>query len=55
MNGLGRFMERDRMEGDWTEFNRLFDRYFLKGKISDGNKHGESDHPEDDRQRVLFS
>jgi 3'-5' exoribonuclease len=30
MNGLKRFMDRDRQEGDWTEFNRLFERYFLK-------------------------
>ena len=55
MNGLGRFMERDRMEGDWTEFNRLFDRYFLKGKIREGDKNGETGLPEDDRQRALFS
>ncbi|MBN2032588.1 MAG: HD domain-containing protein [Deltaproteobacteria bacterium] len=33
MNGLKRFMERDRQEGNWTEFNRLFDRYFMKSGI----------------------
>ena len=32
INGLGRFMERDRHEGEWTEFNRMFGRYFLKNK-----------------------
>ncbi len=33
INGLGRFMERDRREGAWTEFHRLFRRYLLKGDI----------------------
>jgi 3'-5' exoribonuclease len=33
INGLGRFMEKDRQEGNWTDFNRLFERYFLKGKV----------------------
>lgn len=55
MNGLGRFMERDRKEGDWTDFNRLFDRFFLKRKIPEVQKKGEASHPEDDRQKVLFS
>ncbi len=55
MNGLGRFMERDRKEGDWTDFNRLFDRYFLKGKIPEAEQKGEIGLPEDDRQKVLFS
>jgi len=54
MNGLSRFMERDKKEGDWTEFNNLFDRYFLKGKIPDVEKKGEQSLPEDDRQKVLF-
>jgi 3'-5' exoribonuclease len=34
MNGLKRFMDRDRQEGNWTEFNRLFERYFLKGGMA---------------------
>ncbi len=55
MNGLGRFMERDRKEGDWTDFNRLFDRYFLKGKIPEAEQKGEIGLPEDDRQKGLFS
>ncbi len=33
MSGLSRFMERDRREGAWTEFHRLFRRYLLKGEI----------------------
>jgi len=32
MNGLGRLMEKDTKEGPWTEYNRLFERYFLKEK-----------------------
>ena len=55
MNGLSRFMERDRKEGDWTDFNRLFERYFLKGKIPEVEKKGETGSSEDDRQKVLFS
>jgi 3'-5' exoribonuclease len=35
MNGLTRFMERDDEEGAWTQFNRLFDRYFMKGRPRD--------------------
>ncbi|MBW1912264.1 MAG: HD domain-containing protein, partial [Deltaproteobacteria bacterium] len=35
INGLGRFMEKDRQEGAWTDFNRLFERYLLKGSISE--------------------
>jgi 3'-5' exoribonuclease len=55
MNGLGRFMERDRKEGDWTDFNRMFDRYFLKGKIPEAEPKDETGLPEDNRQKVLFS
>lgn len=55
LNGLGRFMERDRTEGDWTDFNRLFGRYFLKRKIPEGKKNSGAGFPEDDRQKVLFS
>jgi 3'-5' exoribonuclease len=32
INGLGRFIEQDRQKGSWTEFNRLFTRYLLKGQ-----------------------
>jgi len=33
MNGLDRFMKRDRQDGNWTDFNRLFGRYFLKAGL----------------------
>lgn len=32
--GLGRFMEKDQQDGAWTDFNRLFGRFFLKGNIA---------------------
>lgn len=55
MNGLSRFMERDGQEGNWTEFNRLFDRYFLKGKVEDPDSRLESAHREEKVQKRLFS
>jgi 3'-5' exoribonuclease len=55
MNGLGRFMERDRQEGAWTDFNRLFERYFLKGKILEAEEGTDTGPLEDDRQKVLFT
>ncbi|MBW2063985.1 MAG: HD domain-containing protein [Deltaproteobacteria bacterium] len=55
MNGLGRFMERDQKEGAWTEFNRLFERYFLKGSVPDPEEEETTTgRKEDDRQKVLF-
>jgi 3'-5' exoribonuclease len=33
INGLGRFMEKDQQEGAWTDYNRLFERYLLKGAL----------------------
>ncbi|MBW2028112.1 MAG: HD domain-containing protein [Deltaproteobacteria bacterium] len=55
LNGLGRFMERDQKEGAWTEFNRLFERYFLKGSVPEAE---EEEAPrarrEDNRQKALF-
>jgi 3'-5' exoribonuclease len=55
LNGLGRYMEKDRREGAWTDFNRMFGRHFLKGKIPALEKKStEGDEP-DDRQGLLFS
>lgn len=54
ISGLGRFMEHDRQEGVWTDFNRLFERYFLKGRIP---VEGELDHipgRSENKQRGLF-
>jgi 3'-5' exoribonuclease len=55
MNGLARFMERDRQEGAWTDFNRLFDRFFLKGRISSLEEEVDPVPPGDERQKALFS
>jgi len=55
INGLGRFMERDRHEGAWTEFNRMFGKYFLKGKMQPTQKTPEESTKTDNRQRTLFS
>jgi 3'-5' exoribonuclease len=59
MNGLSRFMARDSREGSWTEFNRLFERYLLKGPIRDSDRAALHPDPaeevEDNRQGSLFS
>jgi len=55
INGLGRFMERDRQEGAWTDFNRMFERYFLKGEIATGEKDLEEKEKSDEAQGTLFS
>lgn len=55
INGLGHFMEKDRREGAWTDFNRLFDRYFLKGEILSTEKDPDETGRTDIRQGKLFS
>jgi len=55
INGLSRFMERDRHEGVWTEFNRMFGKYFLKGNIQPIQKTPEKSTKIDNKQRTLFS
>jgi 3'-5' exoribonuclease len=55
MNGLNRYMERDRREGAWTDFNRLFDRYLLKGEIQAIEKEPEGENEADEMQGSLFS
>ena len=55
INGLGRFMERDRQEGTWTEFNRMFGKYFMKGEMQPTRKKPEEHPKTENRQRTLFS
>ena len=31
INGISRFMAKDRSSGSWTEYNRLLERFFFKG------------------------
>jgi 3'-5' exoribonuclease len=54
INGLGRFMERDQQEGAWTEFNRMFSRYFLKGILGVVEKAPEEEDGKEERQQGLF-
>ena len=54
MNGLGRFMEKDTKEGPWTEYNRLFERYFLKGDMElMVDSQGTEESPEDKQERLF--
>lgn len=55
ITGLGRFMERDRHEGAWTDFNRMFGRYFLKGKIEPAQTSSQGPETTDNLQGTLFS
>jgi len=56
MNGLKRFMDRDRQEGNWTEFNRLFERYFLKkGMMNEALDKINSPEREEEIQHGLFA
>ena len=53
--GLARFMEKDNREGSWTDFNRLFERYFLKGDILAIEQGSDETNRKSDRQGKLFS
>ena len=55
IKGLGRFMEKDRQEGTWTDFNRMFERYFLKGSLKILEEKSGSGPSEDEKQKALFS
>lgn len=54
MNGVDRFMKRDRQDGSWTEFNRLFERYLLKGRTQ-GTEVSNEEPIVNEIQRGLFS
>ena len=55
VKGLGRIMERDSKDGNWTDFNRLFERYLLKGNIEEIEKENNTGHQTDEgRQKSLF-
>ncbi len=55
MNGLSRFMSKDRQPGVWTEFNRLFERYFLKGAMPPTDEAAPEPHPANASQKTLFN
>ena len=52
--GLGRFMEKDSQEGPWTDFNRLYGRYFLKGEIPSSREVRGRGIQDNDPQGSLF-
>lgn len=54
LNGLGRFMAKDRQEGAWTDFNVLFERYFLKGEILTPTEGKDRNSSAEERQESLF-
>ncbi len=55
MIGLGKFIEKDSQDGAWTDFNRLFGRFFLKGTIaSPEEKSNEVSNRPEAQQRSLF-
>jgi 3'-5' exoribonuclease len=43
--GLGDFMAKDRRDGVWTDYHRLFDRFFFKGDVA--VPEGETEEEED--------
>ena len=55
INGLNRFMERDRQEGAWTDFNRMFGKFFLKSALPSTRETVEKTTAADNRQGMLFS
>jgi 3'-5' exoribonuclease len=56
ISGLGRFMAKDQKEGAWTDFNRMFERYFLKGHMAPPPEEKSEERSETDRrQGTLFS
>jgi 3'-5' exoribonuclease len=55
MNGLARFMQRDRREGPWTDFNRMFRKYFLKSPGPAIPEAHEKEETDVNRQGMLFS
>lgn len=55
INGLNRFMEKDRQDGAWTDFNRMFRKYFLKSAMPVTLEPDKKEATKDDRQGMLFS
>ena len=55
INGLTRFIKRDRREGPWTEFNRMFGKYLFKTTDLAVHEVHEQEETEVNRQGTLFS
>jgi 3'-5' exoribonuclease len=54
VNGLGRLFERDGREGAWTDYSRLFERYFLKSNTFPMEEACIPDEEDEGEQGKLF-
>ena len=54
MNGIARFMSKDKNEGAWTDFNRMFERYLLKERPKPPEDDRVVVPDRDNRQKALF-
>jgi 3'-5' exoribonuclease len=54
VNGLGRLFERDSREGAWTDYSRLFERYFLKSNTLSMEEACIAREEDEGEQRKLF-
>lgn len=54
INGLGRLFERDSREGAWTDYSRLFERYFLKSKNLQMDEEPVLSRKDEEKQGTLF-
>jgi len=54
MNGIARIMSKDNKEGIWTDFNRMFERYFLKERLQPPEDDQLKNMSQDNRQKALF-
>ncbi|NLA75538.1 MAG: HD domain-containing protein [Deltaproteobacteria bacterium] len=54
VNGIARIIAKDKTEGQWTEFNRMFERYFLKERAMPREEEPVARPLHQDRQGKLF-
>jgi 3'-5' exoribonuclease len=54
INGIARIIAKDKTEGSWTEFNRMFERYLLKERIKPQADELAPQPLQDGRQGTLF-
>ena len=54
MNGISRIISKDSRDGAWTEFNRMFERYLLKERLTGSEEENDRDPVPDNRQKALF-
>jgi 3'-5' exoribonuclease len=54
IQGIRQYMDRDRRSGAWTDFNRLFERFFLKGQLQAEERPSQGSEEDRGGQRTLF-